>query len=122
MRDPHTGRETVQHVSHNPKFTSVALASGTVVLTLRGALPVEQLHRGDRVITKSGGTVLKRVHSHDHRRFWLEFDNPEVVYVVDGQYLAQEDPDDEDALDPEDAAASGHLKFLRQDPPSPPRN
>lgn len=122
MRDPHTGRGTVQHVSHNPKFTSVALTSGTVVLTLRGALPVEQLHRGDRVITKSGGTILKRVHSHDHKCYWLEFDNPEVVYVVDGQFLAQEATDDEDALDSDDSGAPGHLKFLRQDPPSPPRN
>ncbi|MGC9368163.1 MAG: Hint domain-containing protein [Paracoccaceae bacterium] len=96
MSDADSGAETVQIVPRQPELTSVTLSAGTVVLTLRGALPVEQLHRGDRVITRTGGTVLKRVHSRDHKCFWLEFDNPEVVYVLDRQYRVTHAPQDGD--------------------------
>lgn len=41
--------------------TVTGLAMGTSVLTLQGALPVEYLSVGDRVITRSGARVLRSV-------------------------------------------------------------
>ena len=38
--------------------TTTALTAGTPVLTLKGALPVEALRAGDRVITRDGARVL----------------------------------------------------------------
>ncbi|MDY6858182.1 MAG: Hint domain-containing protein [Pseudomonadota bacterium] len=41
-------------------FGSVGgLAQGSIVLTLDGALPVEFLNKGDRIITRSGARVLR---------------------------------------------------------------
>ena len=42
--------------------TRPALTAGTTVLTLAGALPVEHLTPGDRVITRDGARTLKAVH------------------------------------------------------------
>jgi len=78
----HVGWQTPPKLK-NPAAT---LPEGAIVLTLRGALPVEHLQRGDRVVTKSGGTPLKRIHAHDRGYFTLEFNQPEVVYVLDDQY------------------------------------
>ncbi|MFN4171104.1 MAG: Hint domain-containing protein [Pseudorhodobacter sp.] len=38
-----------------------ALAAGTVVLTLSGAIPVEHLTAGDRIITRAGARPLRAV-------------------------------------------------------------
>ncbi|MDJ0821516.1 MAG: Hint domain-containing protein [Paracoccaceae bacterium] len=45
-----------------------ALAAGTVVLTLDGALPVEYLNAGDRVITRDSGAVTLRAVRRGKRR------------------------------------------------------
>jgi len=39
------------------------LAAGTVVLTLAGALPVEHLTAGDRIITRAGARSLRAIRS-----------------------------------------------------------
>jgi hypothetical protein len=40
------------------------IAAGTVVMTADGALPVDFLEPGDRVITRAGLRVLRAVHQH----------------------------------------------------------
>jgi hypothetical protein len=71
----------------NAKNTLAVLPLGTIVLTLRGALPVENLRRGDRVVTELGGAALKRVHSlYDEGCCRLEFHEPQTVYVLDSRY------------------------------------
>jgi hypothetical protein len=67
---------------HSMHYPSTTLPAGTIVLTLRGALSVEDLHRGDRVVTKAGASEVKRVHTRDPDNFTLEFDNHETVYVL----------------------------------------
>lgn len=46
-----------------PALTQLAggIAQGTTVLTLQGALPVEYLSPGDRVVTRTGARVLRAV-------------------------------------------------------------
>ena len=45
---------------------TTGIASGTIVLTLDGEIPVEHLAAGDRVITRDSGiAVLKAVHMHE---------------------------------------------------------
>jgi hypothetical protein len=43
----------------------VALPPGTIILTLAGALPVEHLYPGDRLITRHGARPLLRIDSVD---------------------------------------------------------
>ncbi len=57
-----------------------ALCAGTIVFSLDGALPVEFLTPGDRIITRSGARVLRRI-SRDDGGFLLHFDRPEVIYA-----------------------------------------
>jgi len=40
------------------------IAAGTIVLTMDGALPVDFLSPGDRIITRAGMRVLRAVHLH----------------------------------------------------------
>lgn len=42
-------------------FCRAGLPVGTVVLTLDGALPVEFLSAGDRIVTRAGVRVLRRI-------------------------------------------------------------
>jgi len=76
-------QETTRCASCHTKCTGATLPPGAVVLTLRGALPVEHLQRGDRVVTRSGATVLKRMHAHHCGCFSLELERQEVIYVLD---------------------------------------
>ncbi len=62
------------------------LPVGTVILTLEGALPVEYLEPGDRIVTRAGARVLKRIDTPAPHSFALEFEGPEVIYA-DGQPL-----------------------------------
>ncbi len=43
---------------------SRGIAAGTVVLTLDGAMPVDFLTPGDRIVTREGMRVLREVHVH----------------------------------------------------------
>ncbi|WP_212523269.1 hypothetical protein [Actibacterium sp. MT2.3-13A] len=94
------GQGTVRIAAHDEKYPphtmpsapktakcpSATLPVDAIVLTLRGALPVQDLRRGDRVITQSGGCPLRRVHVYDGRHYTLEFDSHEKVFVLDSQY------------------------------------
>lgn len=44
-----------------PEGFSVEMAAGTPVLTLDGALPAEHLLPGDRIVTRSGASVLSGI-------------------------------------------------------------
>ena len=58
------GRESGQK-THTPRQeSSKGIAAGTVVLTLDGALPVDFLSPGDRIITREGMRVLRNVTVH----------------------------------------------------------
>ena len=78
--------ETVPCGGREPKNPSVTLPVGAIVLTLRGAIPVQYVRRGDRVVTRSGGSPLKRLYTYGGTCYTLEFDKPEVVYVLDEEY------------------------------------
>ena len=47
-----------------PVDTTHGIASGTVVLTLEGALPVDFLSPGDRVVTREGMRVVREIRVH----------------------------------------------------------
>lgn len=55
-----TGKAVGTHTTAQIK----GIASGTVVLTLDGALPVEFLSPGDRIITREGMRVVREVNVH----------------------------------------------------------
>jgi hypothetical protein len=60
------GISPVRHIQIDDVFN--ALPSGSAVLTLDGALPVDYLAVGDRVITRDGGmAVLRSVRRHHAR-------------------------------------------------------
>ena len=52
------GQLPARHIDSH--MASNALVAGTVVLTCDGALPVEYLNPGDRVITRDSGTAVLR--------------------------------------------------------------
>ncbi|APZ52365.1 Hint domain-containing protein [Salipiger abyssi] len=52
------GSATARHIESSHPLN--ALVAGTVVLTLDGAIPVEFLSPGDRVITRDSGTAILR--------------------------------------------------------------
>lgn len=56
---------------------TTGIAMGTRVMTLQGALPVEFLTPGDRVITRSGARVLRRIEA-------LALQDVDVVQVAPG--------------------------------------
>ncbi len=58
-----SGKDTIQ------KAGAGGIAMGTIVLTLDGALPVEHLAPGDRIITRnSGSAILREIRSHSTPR------------------------------------------------------
>ena len=67
------------------------LPLGTIVLTLDGALPVEFLTPGDRIVTRAGMRVLRGIDRPAPRRFALRFDRTEVIYA-DGCPLRTDTP------------------------------
>ncbi|MCB2128605.1 MAG: Hint domain-containing protein [Rhodobacteraceae bacterium] len=56
-----TGHVLDQSVGAGQKAEKQGIAAGTVILTLDGALPVEFLSPGDRVITREGMRVLRDI-------------------------------------------------------------
>ncbi len=61
-----------------PRVTG--LAPGTIIYTLDGALPVEFLSPGDRIITRAGMRPLRGITA-EGGGFKLHFDQPEMVYA-----------------------------------------
>ncbi len=55
---------TVTPARSPARQTVVGIGAGTLVMTADGALPVEFLNPGDRVVTRSGLRVLRRIHMH----------------------------------------------------------
>jgi hypothetical protein len=88
-------RDNMRVPPQRMRYPSTTLPAGTIVLTLRGALSVEDLHRGDRVVTRSGATEVKRVHTREQGCCTLEFDHHEVVYVLGQNYFPRERSCDE---------------------------
>ncbi|WP_212525805.1 hypothetical protein [Actibacterium sp. MT2.3-13A] len=74
--------ENLRPSSRIRRYPAATMPAGTIVLTLRGALPVEDIHLGDRVCTRSGASPVKRVHTYDQQHFTLEFDEHQTVYVL----------------------------------------
>jgi hypothetical protein len=71
---------TVQSQTMTPvaaDLSPMGLPLGTVVMTLQGAMPVEYLSVGDRIITRSGARVLRAVSV-------SVLDNADVVHVAPG--------------------------------------
>ncbi|MFC2967876.1 Hint domain-containing protein [Acidimangrovimonas pyrenivorans] len=56
------GKAATNRGAQNHDITPAGIAAGTIVLTLHGALPVEYLTPGDRVVTRDGTRVLRGLH------------------------------------------------------------
>lgn len=72
------------HQDGDPETRAAALPLGTIVLTMEGALPVEYLSVGDRIITRAGARTLRDIqgeHRAGHASFRLGFDASEVIYA-----------------------------------------
>jgi len=63
------------------------LALGTIVYTLDGALPVEYLNAGDRIVTRAGARVLRDLTGNADCGFSLRFDTPQIVYTEGEQVV-----------------------------------
>ena len=63
----------------------IGLAPGTEIMTLTGIHPVETLRSGDRIITRAGACPLKALNCITPDRYRLEFREPQVVYLENGQ-------------------------------------
>jgi hypothetical protein len=59
-----TGHVTGKKVGASQQVKTKGIAAGTVILTLDGALPVDFLSPGDRIITREGMRVLRKVSVH----------------------------------------------------------
>ncbi|MGC9370592.1 MAG: hypothetical protein ACP5DX_13720 [Paracoccaceae bacterium] len=79
----YAGPDKVSYIPSTAGYPSAIIPAGTVVLTLRGALPVEHLHPGDRLVTRSGASMIERVYAHSPGCFTLEHGSQDPVYVLD---------------------------------------
>lgn len=57
-----TGGRPGPRLVPGPRADETGLAAGTVVMTADGALPVDFLEPGDRIVTRSGMRVLREIH------------------------------------------------------------
>lgn len=64
MTKPTTGQRPGLRLVPKPRQDQTGIAAGTVVMTADGALPVDFLEPGHRVVTRSGIRVLREVHQH----------------------------------------------------------
>lgn len=69
-----------------PGRMRAGLPTGTVVLTADGALPVEYLSPGDRIVTRAGMRVLRDIDTPAPHLFALTFDRVEMIYA-DGRQV-----------------------------------
>ncbi|MDP4032156.1 MAG: Hint domain-containing protein [Pseudorhodobacter sp.] len=69
------------------------LSAGTLVLTLDGALPVENLMPGDRVITRDGARTLRGVH--------VKLQHDTAMIRVSASTLGAEQPEDDMLIPPD---------------------
>ena len=86
--------ENNEQVTPEQSQPAARMPTGTIVLTLRGALPVEELRRGDRVCTCKGACPIKRVRTHGEDHYVLDFDrldfsDDQSVFVLDEAHSAQ---------------------------------
>jgi len=79
----YAGSHNIRYIPPATTYPSATIPVGTIVLTLRGALPVEDLHRGDRLVTRSGAATVERVYAHSPENFTLEYGSRDAVYVLD---------------------------------------
>ncbi len=75
-----------QDILREAPLHTPAIATGTIIYTLDGALPVEYLAPGDRIITRAGMRVLRGI-SRQEDGLRLHFDRTEVIYA-DGMEIA----------------------------------
>ena len=68
---------------------AAVMPTGTIILTLRGALPVQELHRGDRVCTRAGAVAVKRINACGTDQIAVHLDYDETAYVLDEKYCNQ---------------------------------
>lgn len=59
----------LEPAADDPGATGVS--AGTLILTLDGALPVEHLSPGDRIITRAGARILTAISSRPSRRTYV---------------------------------------------------
>ncbi len=64
----------------NTRMAGTGLPPGTIIFTMEGALPIEFLCPGDRIITRAGMRVLRAV-GRGLDSISLEFDRPEIIYA-----------------------------------------
>lgn len=78
------GRMRVSPQRDIPAKATKGFVPGTIIYTLDGALPVEFLTPGDRIITRAGARELRGVRARvirGIRSLLLEFDAPQMVYA-----------------------------------------
>lgn len=61
--------------------TPSRIPHGALIYTMDGALPVEFISEGDRIITRAGMRVLRRISGNHIAGFVMGFDAPEVIYA-----------------------------------------
>lgn len=74
----HVGR--VQNRFGDSRASS-RIPQGALIYTMDGALPVEFISEGDRIITRAGMRVLRRISGNHMAGFEMGFDGPEVIYA-----------------------------------------
>lgn len=78
---------TPQTMPHTPASLVMAgFEHGSEVMTMDGIRLIETLAEGDRIVTRSGATLLRDVIRTANNGFQLIFDKPEVVFLAHGQF------------------------------------
>ncbi|MDZ4094970.1 MAG: Hint domain-containing protein [Paracoccaceae bacterium] len=83
--------QDVRSVPHRASLAGIS--AGTPVLTLSGAIPVEHLTVGDRIITRDGARNLRGIHTEMHR-------NARMIFVA-ASALGIDQPEEDLRIAPE---------------------
>jgi len=75
----------INNAKNAAAIVNTGLERGTEVMTLTGIRPVESLHEGDRIITRTGASQLRGVIRTAAEGFKLMFDSPQIVFLGKGQ-------------------------------------